>query len=356
MFVVDSIVVEDPTYIQTGGMYTTCIDSMNINDKYEFGFNGQLKINEIAGMGNHNTALYWEYDTRLGRRWNLDPKPVDGISYYAAFGNNPITNTDVFGDVISAMNKTSALKGVGVVRKTFGEYAKDVADLFKIGKDGLTFEKVNLGDFKRAYNSIGGSAAQQKSLRELALALYLGVNSTHQMYYGYVRANEGIYSENKNVDDRTLDGFLGRYPQGARDIQTRDGGGATSYSVGSLLKQSLSLMVDESDRNLPGMKANPMLDHTGGRKYANDAELFFHEVLGHGFSTLTALSVGFNDQIQRQFISNYCSINMTNLYYRAMNMPGIRTGSKSHKIFKGLNVETSLGLDAAALGRSLFSK
>jgi hypothetical protein len=44
-------------------------------DRYRFGFNGQEKVNEIAGVGNHNTAEFWEYDTRLGRRWNLDPKP-----------------------------------------------------------------------------------------------------------------------------------------------------------------------------------------------------------------------------------------------------------------------------------------
>ena len=37
-------------------------------DKYRFGFNGQEKVNEIAGVGNHNTALFWEYDTRTAQR------------------------------------------------------------------------------------------------------------------------------------------------------------------------------------------------------------------------------------------------------------------------------------------------
>jgi hypothetical protein len=40
---------------------------------YRYGFNGQQKDEEIAGKGNHNTALFWEYDMRLGRRWNVDP-------------------------------------------------------------------------------------------------------------------------------------------------------------------------------------------------------------------------------------------------------------------------------------------
>ena len=71
-------------------------------DKYRFGFNGQEKDNEIAGVGNHNTALFWEYDTRLGRRWNLDPKPIYGISSYSVFKNNSIFNTDALGDTTVA--------------------------------------------------------------------------------------------------------------------------------------------------------------------------------------------------------------------------------------------------------------
>ena len=50
--------------------------SNKINDGYRFGFNGQEKVDEIAGAGNHTTAEFWEYDTRLGRRWNRDPEPT----------------------------------------------------------------------------------------------------------------------------------------------------------------------------------------------------------------------------------------------------------------------------------------
>jgi hypothetical protein len=37
---------------------------------YRYGFNGQEKDDEVCGSGNLNTAEFWEYDTRLGRRWN----------------------------------------------------------------------------------------------------------------------------------------------------------------------------------------------------------------------------------------------------------------------------------------------
>jgi len=67
---------------------------------YRFGFNGQEKSDEIKGPGNSYTAEFWEYDPRIGRRWNVDPKPNVSISTYATFANNPIANTDVKGDSI----------------------------------------------------------------------------------------------------------------------------------------------------------------------------------------------------------------------------------------------------------------
>lgn len=65
---------------------------------YRFGFNGQERTDEIAGTGNHTTALYWEYDTRLGRRWNVDPVDQISNSNYSAFTNNPIYCIDPLGN------------------------------------------------------------------------------------------------------------------------------------------------------------------------------------------------------------------------------------------------------------------
>ena len=66
---------------------------------------GQEKDDEISGSGNHTTAMFWEYDTRLGRRWNLDPKPNISISQYATFANNPIGLADINGDTVKIMYK-----------------------------------------------------------------------------------------------------------------------------------------------------------------------------------------------------------------------------------------------------------
>ena len=67
---------------------------------YRYGFNGQEKDNEVAGSGNSYSAEFWQYDSRLGRRWNLDPKPNPSISEYACFANSPIFYADPLGDTL----------------------------------------------------------------------------------------------------------------------------------------------------------------------------------------------------------------------------------------------------------------
>ena len=64
------------------------------SNSYRYGFNGQEKDDEIAGEGNSYTAEYWQYDSRLVRRWNVDPVVKTHESPYAAFANNPIWFAD----------------------------------------------------------------------------------------------------------------------------------------------------------------------------------------------------------------------------------------------------------------------
>jgi len=65
---------------------------------YRYGYNQQEKSLEIDANGNHNTAEFWEYDTRTGRRWNLDPVVKPWESNYATFASNPIQVIDPNGD------------------------------------------------------------------------------------------------------------------------------------------------------------------------------------------------------------------------------------------------------------------
>jgi hypothetical protein len=73
-----------------------------------FGFNGQERDQEIYNNQSTTTATFWEYDGRIGRRWNLDPKPQIFISDYAVMGNNPIINVDPNGDYFFGMFGSTA--------------------------------------------------------------------------------------------------------------------------------------------------------------------------------------------------------------------------------------------------------
>jgi hypothetical protein len=70
----------------------------DVGTSYRYGFNGQEKSNEIKGEGNSYTAEYWEYDPRIGRRWNIDPVVKTYESSYATFSNNPIWHIDSKGN------------------------------------------------------------------------------------------------------------------------------------------------------------------------------------------------------------------------------------------------------------------
>lgn len=84
--------------------------NFNSNSYRYGGAGGQEKDDEITGVtGSHYTAEFWEYDSRLIRRWNMDPKPTGWESPYAAFRNNPIYFIDPDGDIpIGAWFKKAA--------------------------------------------------------------------------------------------------------------------------------------------------------------------------------------------------------------------------------------------------------
>jgi hypothetical protein len=65
---------------------------------YRYGMNTQEKDNEIYGPGNTYGALYWEYDARIARRWNVDPVVKEYEGGYTTFSGNPIWFVDINGD------------------------------------------------------------------------------------------------------------------------------------------------------------------------------------------------------------------------------------------------------------------
>jgi hypothetical protein len=96
--------------------------SNKINDGYRYGYGNHEKDNEIAGEGNHLSFGDYGYDTRIGRRWNVEPliKKYPSLSSYAVFANNPIFYADPDGREIIISYK------VGEETKTMNySYVKD---------------------------------------------------------------------------------------------------------------------------------------------------------------------------------------------------------------------------------------
>ena len=86
------------------------------------------------------TALYWELDTRLGRRWNVDPMSAQapGWTPYRAFYNNPIS----FADPLGLFETKRQAKRYNRKNKIKGEIRKGTDTNFEIvDKDGITYSK-----------------------------------------------------------------------------------------------------------------------------------------------------------------------------------------------------------------------
>jgi RHS repeat-associated protein len=70
--------------------------ALNFGKENKYKFNGyELEKNFDLNL---YESFYRSHDPQLGRFWQLDPKPSEFESLYAAMGNNSITKTDVLGD------------------------------------------------------------------------------------------------------------------------------------------------------------------------------------------------------------------------------------------------------------------
>ena len=129
------------------------------SNSYRYGFQGQEKDDELKGEGNSYHAEFWQYDSRISRRWNLDPIVKTHESPYAAFANNPIwfadrngADTTVFqngrGNVIIWLNyersKINYEKQLNQKNWDFIEVNSSLEDAVTILKSYLEENKIEL--------------------------------------------------------------------------------------------------------------------------------------------------------------------------------------------------------------------
>jgi hypothetical protein len=144
------------------------------NSGYRYGFNGQEKSTEIAeGL---TTAEFWQYDSRVAKRWNVDPKQKIHESPYFVFSGNPILLSDLKGDCPERPGKSN---GLGEVESVSSQ---------GVGGGALIDREKELN--KHAYDGpMRFTGSVLKALGEIAGAL---TQVPAQMHYGdRIKTEEG---------------------------------------------------------------------------------------------------------------------------------------------------------------------
>jgi RHS repeat-associated protein len=86
-------------------------------------------------------SFYRSHDPQLGRFWQLDPKPTDMESLYAAMGNNPIKNNDLLGDT-TIFYSSSGVELLRTTENSLGNAVTFVSD------DNMKSFNSTVADFK----------------------------------------------------------------------------------------------------------------------------------------------------------------------------------------------------------------
>jgi hypothetical protein len=273
---------------------------------YRYGFNGQEKDNEVYGDGNSYTAEYWQYDSRLGRRWNVDPVITFWESPYATFANNPLFFSDVLGDTVRGINEQSAKRVIETIKATFqGTEYTNLRNLFKLNKDGVTMQSIKKEDFDNAVKNLSIEA------QELAYGYYLAINSLNVHYVEMVYQIESL---------STTGTWFSKKTTGAQ-IDAKCFGGVNYSSNGN----SFSIIVMNSTAIIPDYQGNVT------KKNSSAGELLSHEMLGHG------LGGSFKSKTR----DHEDAIQMTNLYLKVTGNKYYRTGMSHKQNAPALSVVTA---------------
>ncbi|WP_226180726.1 hypothetical protein [Hymenobacter lucidus] len=130
---------------------------------YRYGYNGQEKSDEISS-GNY-TAEYWEFDSKIARRWNLDPISKPWHSNYSVMSGSPIWKIDPDGadDIFTSSGKFRKHVDNGTNYIMIEQRGNKLARIDKFDGSSKWFSSVD--DYNRAmlskvvgyyYNKVGG--------------------------------------------------------------------------------------------------------------------------------------------------------------------------------------------------------
>jgi len=242
-----------------------------------YGFNGQEKDDEVNGVtGSSYTAEYWQYDSRLGRRWNIDPVDKPWMSSYHAFSNKPIWNVDPNGAEDNEYNVDGKTGEKTFVNKNGGSKI-DYNHMVGGDNDGKTEIVENssgestwmsTSEFMRGYTNRGkDDSGHEVDYKDIFEEFDNGTGPEKSLVYGFSRMNLDIMAspqmkeaygifQNKGGEKRQVKtgfGPIGAYKSGFNMTAQMIGKANISfYPVGN----TLVIMIVDS-KSISSWSLNP---------------------------------------------------------------------------------------------------
>ena len=160
------------------------------NGGYRYFFNGQEADNEVLGEGMSLSAEFWQYDTRLGRRWNVDPVFKEYESPYACFAGNPVWFADYRGVDTSFENNEARVQFNDTYKKVCDEITTISNTIEQLSNEWSTMGYDNKKINKRMARDIKELNSRRSKLIDIKDAFEEVINSKIMFYYN-ARPNPG---------------------------------------------------------------------------------------------------------------------------------------------------------------------
>ena len=246
-------------------------------DRYRFGFNGQEKVNEWAGIGNHLSFDARGYDSRRAGWYSVDPlsKKYPFLSSYHFAANNPIRFIDPDGKKITIKENPTSKEYLGL--------ATSIAILRIINKEKYEFLVNSDIEFQISYKdlnpqgSVKTDAGNKRTLGLTMSSFVLNQGVAASASYDTDGKPTGSVTLTRN---RTLEeqDELRERPDGA-SIMEKDKNRITT-SVDEVKKMKLV----ETSKVIPIYIDNSLKNKSSQKKRT---EIVGHEAFGHGYFNAT---------------------------------------------------------------------
>jgi RHS repeat-associated protein len=181
---------------------------------YRYGMNGQEKDDEIAS--GIYTAEYWEYDSRLGRRWNVDPVRKPWISPYICFSDNPIIFVDPNGDddyfdyqgkyLGSDNQKSKNIQFIkredvgGLSKKGETFVVSDSKTIAQLASKSTSMDKVVFKLGPKGKDGYTGTGASNQVISNVINHYFKGENDKYEVIYDPTSNAMATTDENKTIE------------------------------------------------------------------------------------------------------------------------------------------------------------